>query len=69
MKAENLTTDHNRTIRLTGIPSKHPHDPVEMLITINYIHKDGDGSAVIDKAVTLDSTVIPAIINAINAAN
>lgn len=66
MKAENKTTEHNRTIRLTEIPD--PDDKrllPELTITINYIQ--GDGVPILDKAVTLDSVVIPLIIEAINS--
>lgn len=62
MKAENTTTGHNRTIRFTDIPGDELH---EMLITVNYVPipvEDG----VVHKAVTLDKTVIPAIIEAVN---
>lgn len=64
MKAENETTGHNRTLRITGIPGAEA--PLrELCITIGYVSGSNDG-AVIDKAVTLDSVVIPAIIEAIN---
>lgn len=64
MKAQNDTTGHNRTIRITEIP-EHPHRYLsEMSITIGYL-REGDGS-IIDKAVTLDNVIIPAIIEALN---
>lgn len=62
MKAENKTTEHNRTIHLTGIEGDIP----EMLITVNYVAKPND--SLCHLGVALDNTVIPAIINGINNA-
>lgn len=62
MKAENETTDHNRTIKLTQIPSP---DVSSMEITINYVHGDNEQGRIY-KAVALDNIVIPAIISALN---
>ncbi len=71
MKADNQSTDHNRTVHITNIK---PHGiwaklnicnlPTELTITINY-KEDGPGTT-LEKAVTLDSVVIPAIIKALN---
>ena len=60
MKAENKTTEHNRTIHLTGIEGDVP----EMLITVNYVAKPNDSLCYL--AVALDNVVIPAIIDGIN---
>jgi len=60
MKAENKTTEHNRTIRLTGIDGDVP----AMLITINYVARRNDSLCCL--AVALDNIVIPAIINSTN---
>jgi hypothetical protein len=60
MKAENTTTDHNRTIRITDIPDK---DFPELLITICYVD---DERSRCGKAVVLDNIVIPAIIKGLN---
>ena len=65
MQAENSTTEHNRTIRVTGIPAKHPLDRTELLITIGYVDDENDGDR-IHKAVALDNHVIPEIIAALN---
>jgi hypothetical protein len=62
MKAENKTTEHNRTVHLTGIEGCTP----EMLITVNYVAKPNDSLCYL--AVALDSIVIPAIIDGINNA-
>ncbi len=62
MKAENVTTGHNRTIRLTEIPGD---ELKTLLITITYVEVTNDGG-VIYKAVTLDNVVIPLIMAAIN---
>lgn len=61
MKAENTTTDHNRTIRVLGL--KSDPDVPELLITVGYVANQG---AVVGKAVALDNEVIPAIIEALN---
>lgn len=60
MKAENKTTDHNRTIRLSDIPGYNG----DLLITLGYVNDDNSG--VVDKAVCLDNVVIPTIIDLIN---
>ena len=69
MKAENTTTDHNRTLRLTEIPGDILS---EMQICISYpkIQNEGNGGpSTVENAVTLDKFVIPAIIDAINKAH
>lgn len=63
MNAENKTTPHNRTIRLTNIPLGQHCRHSEMQIKISYVESDG---ARIDLAVALDHVIIPAIIDAIN---
>jgi hypothetical protein len=57
MRAENKTTEHNRTIRVTGIPGEMP----ELVILVDYA-----GDCNVEKAVVLDGTVIPAIIDSLN---
>lgn len=68
MKADNSfeTTGHNRTVKITGIPTDHPSDPSELTITINYVRNPGDDIGRVHMAVALDKHVIPAIIRAIN---
>lgn len=61
MKADNTSTGHNRTIRLTEIPGL----PSELTITVNYVQVANDGDAV-KKAVCLDGVVIPEIVRALN---
>jgi hypothetical protein len=56
MKADNTSTDHNRTIRLTEVPGDVP----ELLITVGYVQTN------VPVAITLDKVVIPAIIEALN---
>ncbi len=66
MKADNTTTPHNRTIRLTEIPSGKHGALSELSIKIGYVSDDpkiGDGH----RGVTIDSVVIPMIVEAINA--
>jgi hypothetical protein len=58
MKAENTTTGHNRTIKITEIPGPYLN---KLTITVNYV----DGGCVV-KARTLDSIIIPEIIKALN---
>jgi hypothetical protein len=66
MHADNTQTDHNRTIRLTGIPDPHKKDLLaELDITVGYKTHYNDDQVVV-KAITLDSVVIPAIITALN---
>jgi hypothetical protein len=65
MKATNEGTGHNRTIRLTGLPGTNG-TLTELTITVNYTNTPNDGST-LDKAVTLDSVVIPELLRAINA--
>lgn len=62
MKADNTSTPHNRTIRLTEIEGG---ELSELDITINYTKVPNDDK-VVYKAVTLDGVVIPALIKAIN---
>lgn len=57
MYADNKSTNHNRTIKLTNLPGEMK----ELEITINYT---GQGNA--SKGVCLDGVVIPRIIAAIN---
>lgn len=68
MKADNLTTDHNRTIKLTELPTcafgVGRDLPAELTITVMYQRCPGDRT--LDSAVSLDSVVIPEIIRAIN---
>lgn len=64
MKAENKTTIHNRTIRLTELPIGQFCCKSEMLITINYV--EDQNIQRLDLAVALDNVIIPAIIKAIN---
>lgn len=66
MKAENTTTGHNRTIRLTEIPDNGKGSLRELVITINYKLFGDNDPYTVDKAVTLDGVVIPTIIEAIN---
>jgi hypothetical protein len=64
MHADNTTTDHNRTIRITDIPYNLAAGIIpELTITINYAN---DSLPVIDKAITLDNIIIPTIISLIN---
>jgi hypothetical protein len=65
MQATNEGTGHTRTIKLTGIPDIGKGLLTELTITVNYTQEPNDGR-VLDKAVTLDSVVIPEIIRAIN---
>ena len=65
MKAENKTTNHNRTIKITGLPQEHHDDLTELEITTNYKTIPNDGN-VVSKAIALDKIVIPAIIEALN---
>lgn len=67
MKAENDTTGHNRTLRIHDIPDPEGKGYMPTLvITINYAIERDDGQRV-QRAVTLDNVVIPAIIKALNA--
>lgn len=59
MHAENQSTGHNRTIRFTDLPG-YPH---EMNVAVNYT---SENLHVEDKAVTLDSIIIPEILRAVN---
>jgi hypothetical protein len=63
MKAENVTTGSSRIIRISGIPGDMP----ELLITVGYCREQDGGT--VNKAVVLDSLVIPEIIRAINDAD
>lgn len=67
MKATNKfeITGHNRTIKVTEIPTNQPGDLSELTIQITYTKNTNEG-AVIDKAIALDTHVIPAIIKALN---
>ena len=62
MKADNTTTEHNRTIKVSGILDA---DMPEMLITITYVRETNDAN-ILNKAIALDNLVIPAIIKALN---
>lgn len=67
MQATNEGTGHNRTIKLTGIPDPEGKGLLsELTITVNYTYGFNDADKVVDRAVTLDSVVIPEIIRAIN---
>lgn len=61
MKADNTTTEHNRTIHVTELPTKDEYDLTEITITVNYT---GEGNA--SKGITLDHIIIPAIVEALN---
>lgn len=60
---ENTTTDHNRTLRFTGLT----HVP-ELLVTLTYVSKTNE-PGVLAKAAALDHEVIPAILAAFEARN
>jgi len=64
MKADNSfeTTGHHRIIKVTGIPTKSPHEYSELTIQVNY---KGEGDAF--KGIALDTHIIPAIVAGINA--
>ena len=67
MKAENTTTDHNRTIRFMdlvghrGEPMTGMDGKTELQVSLHYVRENNayDG-------VALDNAVIPAIIKAVN---
>jgi hypothetical protein len=61
MHADNKDTGHNRTIHITGIEDAPLQ---ELSITVMYV-KDNEGQTV-QKAVTLDKVVIPAILAGLN---
>lgn len=65
MQAENETTGHNRTIRVTGIPTAHKDDVSEMNVNVMYGHGNNEGG-LIHKAVALDDIIIPRIVAALN---
>lgn len=65
MKAENDSTPHNRTIKLTEIGGEYLH---ELEIYVNYTSTPNDGGMA-EKGCTLDKIVVPAIIEAINKAH
>ena len=62
MKASNLETGHNRTIKISDIKDS---ELSELLITVDYVKNSNDGNTVA-KAVVLDKFVIPEIIRSIN---
>ena len=63
MKAENQSTGHNRTIKITEIDQKS-NLPTEITITVTY--KANENIAVVDQAVLLDKFIIPQIVKALN---
>lgn len=65
MKVENTTTGHSRTLRFTDIPDT---DLKELLVSLYYVSGNNE-PGVIAKACVLDHFVIPAIIDAVMAAN
>lgn len=63
MIAENVSSDHNRTIVFKDLPILEGMTLPSLTITVNY---DGDGDSDVHKGITLDNVVIPAIILAVN---
>lgn len=62
MQVENKTTDHNRTLRFSGLSGDLMP---ELVVTLNY-QKTTNDPDILYKAITLDNVVIPAILKAVN---
>lgn len=61
MQVENTTTGHKRILHFSGLPG----DPAELVVSLTY-KDDNEGSRVL-KGIALDNTIIPAIIEGIQA--
>ena len=56
---------HARCLKVTGLPVAGLSDLAELTFTIRYVEEENDGHR-LDKAITLDNVVIPAILRALN---